>query len=51
MPTGDFSATRAAFYVGGILIGTFLLAVPPLVFLKLKKPGWRKAGVTREGSR
>jgi len=51
MPTGDFSATRAVFYVGGILIGTFLLAVPPLVFLKLKKPGWRKAGTTREVSR
>jgi hypothetical protein len=32
-------------YVGSVLLGTFLLAVPPLVFLKFKKPGWlKKAG-------
>jgi hypothetical protein len=23
-----------------VLFGTFLLAVPPLIFLKLKKPSW-----------
>lgn len=48
MPTGDFSSSEAFFYVVGVLLGTFLLAVPPLVFLKLKKPGWIESG-TREG--
>lgn len=46
MPTGDFSSDQALAYVGGILLGTFLLAVPPLIFLKLSKPGW--AGMARE---
>ena len=32
----------AAGYVGAVLIGTFLLAAPPLVFLKMKKPEWMK---------
>lgn len=27
-------------YVSAVLIGTFLLAVPPLIFLKMKKPSW-----------
>lgn len=47
MPTGDFSASETLAYVTGILIGTFLLAAPPLVFLKMKKPSWieRKGGV------
>jgi hypothetical protein len=27
-------------YVLAVLFGTFLLAVPPLIFLKLKKPSW-----------
>ena len=27
-------------YVGIMLLGTFLLAVPPLIFLKFKKPHW-----------
>jgi amino acid transporter len=27
-------------YVGSVLIGTFLLAVPPLVFMRFKKPSW-----------
>ena len=27
-------------YVGAVLLGTFLLAVPPLVFIKFKKPSW-----------
>ncbi|MBN1431509.1 MAG: amino acid permease [Methanomicrobiaceae archaeon] len=31
-------------YVAAVLFGTFVLAVPPLIFLKLKKPGWVKGG-------
>ncbi|WP_048149276.1 amino acid permease [Methanolacinia paynteri] len=30
-------------YVVAVLFGTFVLAVPPLIFLKLKKPSWTKA--------
>jgi amino acid transporter len=44
MPTGDFSASETFAYVAGILIGTFLLAVPPLIFLKMKKPSWVEKG-------
>jgi amino acid transporter len=44
MPTGDFSASETIAYVAGILIGTFLLAVPPLIFLKMKKPSWVEKG-------
>ena len=44
MPPSYFS-TSGWVYVGSVLLGTFLLAVPPLVFLKCKKPGWlKKAG-------
>lgn len=32
--------TNTAEYVGSVLIGTIILAAPPLVFLKLKKPSW-----------
>ena len=28
-------------YVFAVLFGTFILAVPPLIFLKMKKPEWR----------
>ncbi len=38
MPPSFFP--NALQYIGSVLIGTFLLAIPPLVFLKLKKPGW-----------
>lgn len=31
-------------YIGAVLLGTFLLAVPPYIFLKLKKPGWEAKG-------
>ena len=49
MPTGgSFTTGQTISYVAGILIGTFLLAVPPLIFLKLKKPGWIETG-TKEG--
>jgi amino acid transporter len=48
MPTGDFSSNEAVSYVAGVLLGTFLLAVPPLIFLKLKKPSWIETG-TKEG--
>ncbi|WP_292370993.1 amino acid permease [Methanoregula sp. UBA64] len=34
--------TNWAVYVGSVLLGTFLLAVPPLIFLKFKHPGWLK---------
>jgi glutamate:GABA antiporter len=40
MPTGSFTSGEAVAYVMGVLIGTFLLAVPPLIFLKMKKPSW-----------
>ena len=48
MPTGAFSAKETLFYIIGLLLGTFLLAVPPLIFLKLKKPGWIETG-NKEG--
>jgi glutamate:GABA antiporter len=47
MPPSFFAANGAA-YVLSVLLGTFLLAVPPLVFLKFRKPGWCKPpGCTR----
>jgi len=48
MPTGAFTAKETLFYVIGVLLGTFLLAVPPLIFLKLKKPSWIETG-NKEG--
>jgi hypothetical protein len=48
MPTGDFSSGEAVFYVVGVLLGTFLLSVPPLIFLKMKKPGWIETGTKEE---
>ena len=39
-PELDIKHTWA--YVFAVLLGTFLLAVPPLIFLKMKKPEWRK---------
>jgi hypothetical protein len=30
----------APLFVGSVLIGTFLLAVQPLVFMRFKKPSW-----------
>jgi amino acid transporter len=51
MPTGDFTSSQALSYVAGVLFGTFLLAVPPLIFLKLKKPGWAGRGTAKEESR
>lgn len=48
MPTGVFSATEAYGYSAGVLFGTFLLAVPPLIFLKLKKPDWVERGGSGE---
>ena len=38
IPPAIFSNTPL--YVGSVLLGTFLLAVPPLVFMKFKKPAW-----------
>ena len=31
-------------YVFAVLFGTFILAVPPLIFLKMRKPDWMPAG-------
>lgn len=47
IPPGEFSHTQIVSYVGGILIGTFLLAVPPIIFLKIKKPSWVETGVNQ----
>ncbi len=41
MPPSYFT-TSGLVYVGSVLLGTFLLAVPPLVFLKFKKASWLK---------
>jgi glutamate:GABA antiporter len=43
MPPSYFQ-TGGLTYVGAVLLGTFLLAVPPLVFLHFKNPGWMKKG-------
>jgi amino acid transporter len=43
MPPSYFQ-TSGLVYVGSVLLGTFLLAVPPLVFLHLKNPSWLKKG-------
>jgi Amino acid transporters len=41
MPPSFFASNGLA-YVLSVLLGTFLLAVPPLVFLKCKKASWKK---------
>ena len=41
MPPSYF-ASGGLTYVAAVLFGTFILAFPPLVFLKLIKPGWLK---------
>jgi hypothetical protein len=46
MPPSFFPS--APVYIGAVLLGTFLLAVPPLIFLKLKKPGWLKGKTIQE---
>jgi len=40
MPPAFFP--NAPVYIGAVLLGTFLLAVPPMIFLKFKKPEWGK---------
>ena len=40
MPPDYYS--NALEYVSSVLIGTIILAVPPLVFLKFKKPEWAR---------
>jgi amino acid transporter len=47
MPPSFFASNGLA-YVLSVLLGTFLLAVPPLVFLKFKKPGWLKPAGSKE---
>jgi amino acid transporter len=41
MPPSFFASDGLA-YIVSVLLGTFLLAVPPLVFLKFRKPGWKR---------
>jgi amino acid transporter len=43
MPPAFFS--NGALYIGAVLLGTFLLAVPPLVFLKFRKASWGRKNV------
>ena len=40
MPPSYFTSWTV--YVGSVLLGTFILAVPPLIFLKFRHPGWSK---------
>jgi glutamate:GABA antiporter len=40
IPPSDIFTGSSTAYVLSILFGTFILAVPPLIFLKLKKPSW-----------
>ena len=47
MPPSFFASDGLA-YVLSVLLGTFLLAVPPLVFLKFKKPGWIRSAAAKE---
>ena len=37
-------------YMALMLIGTALLALPPLVFMKMKKPSWKPAAPLAEES-
>lgn len=39
----SFFETNALVYVVSVLLGTFLLAVPPLVFLKFRKASWKRS--------
>ena len=41
----SFFASDGLTYVLSVLFGTFILAVPPLIFLKFKHPGWQKKAV------
>jgi hypothetical protein len=34
------SSRTHCYIIGAVLLGTFLLAVPPLIFLKFRKPEW-----------
>ena len=40
LPPAATSTAGIVLYLASLLLGTFLLAVPPLIFLKLKTPGW-----------
>jgi amino acid transporter len=45
----SFFASDGLIYVFSVLLGTFLLAVPPLVFLKFKKASWKKSAEPGRG--
>jgi amino acid transporter len=49
IPTGDINVGILP-YMAIMLIGTALLALPPLVFVKMKKPSWKPAAPLAEGS-
>ncbi len=40
IPTGEMNVSVLG-YMALMLFGTVLLALPPLVFMKMKKPGWK----------
>lgn len=40
LPPGNYEHISVPEYVMIMIIGTAILALPPLVFLRLKKPGW-----------
>jgi glutamate:GABA antiporter len=46
LPTSFFPSLPL--YVASVLLGTFLLAVPPLVFMRLKKPSWAARSAEEE---
>jgi len=41
IPPSDIFTGSPVAYVLSILFGTFVLAVPPLIFLKMRKPSWK----------
>ncbi len=45
MPPSFFNNAPA--YIGSVLLGTFLLAVPPMIFLKFKNPSWGRGNAPR----
>jgi hypothetical protein len=40
IPPGSFENASVLTYAIALLAGTAILALPPLVFLRLKKPSW-----------
>ena len=40
--------SNGIFYICAVLLGTFILAVPPLVFLTFRKPSWKEGATKQE---